>query len=137
MGTKDRTVSFRVDGDRFETLREMADERDLSLSSMFREYVDEIVAHDGHVEIVPERGVREEADAASAEFPPTVQVPQGFVREHERLELECEHLREQLDECQAYATHLEAELEAIEERNEGLVRLEDVDYEAGTSLLIE
>ena len=137
MGNKSKTVSFRIDGEQFETLRSMADERDLSLSSMFREYVDEIVAHDGRVEIVPDHGVREEAAETAAEFPLTVEVPKGFVREHERLELECEHLREQLAEYKRYASHLEGELEAQEEREAEMVRLEDVDYEAGRSLSVE
>lgn len=137
MGNKNKTVSFRIGGDQFETLRSMADQRDLSLSSMFREYVDKIVAHDGRVEIVPEHGVREEASTASSEFPLSVEVPKSFVREHERLELETEHLREQLDEYKRYATHLESELESAAERDAEMVRLEDIDYEAGTSLLVE
>ena len=137
MGNKNKTVSFRIGREKFETLRSMADERDLSLSSMFREYVDKIVAHGGHVEIVPEHGVRDEATDASTEFPLTVEVPKSFVREHERLELECEHLREQLDEYKRYASHLEGELESLEERESEMVRLEDLDYEAGNSLLVE
>jgi hypothetical protein len=137
MGNKNKTVSFRVGEEKFEALRSIADERDLSLSSVFRDYVDTIVAHDGHVELVPERGVRDEASSPSSAFPLTVEVPKSFVRDHEQLELECEHLREQLEEYKAYASHLERELEAQQEREEEMVRLEEVDYEAGTSLLIE
>ena len=137
MGEKNKTISFRIGGDRFETLRAMADQRDLSLSSMFRDYVDEIVAHDGRVEILPEHGVRQEASAPSSEFPLTVEVPKGFVREHERLELESEHLREQLNEYKQYAAHLESGLESAEERETEMVRLEDLDVEAGTSLFFE
>ena len=137
MGNKNKTVSFRVKEDKFEALRSIADERDLSLSSVFREYVDRIVAHDGRVELVPEGDVRNEASPLSSEFPLTVEVPKSFVRDHEQLELECEHLREQLDEYKQYASHLERELEAQQEREEEMVRLEEVDYEAGTSLLIE
>lgn len=137
MGNKNETVSFRIGSEQFETLRSMADQRDLSLSSMFREYVDEIVAHEGHVEIVPEHGLREEASESSSEYPLTVEVPKGFVREHERLELESEHLREQLEEYRRYASDLERELESREEREAEMVRLEELDYEAGTSLLIE
>ncbi|QLD90538.1 CopG family transcriptional regulator [Natronomonas salina] len=137
MGEKNKTVSFRIGGEKFETLRAMADQRDLSLSSMFRDYVDQIVAHDGRVEIVPEHGVREEASAPSSEFPLTVEVPKSFVREHERLELESEHLREQLDEYKQYAAHLESELESAEAQEAEMVRLEDLDLETGTSLRLE
>lgn len=137
MGNKNKTVSFRVKEDKFEALRSIADERDLSLSSVFREYVDRIVAHDGHVELVPEGDVRDEASPLSSEFPLTVEVPKSFVRDHEQLELECEHLREQLGEYKQYASHLERELEEQKAREAEMVRLEEVDYEAGTSLLIE
>ena len=101
MGSKNKTVSFRVNEDAFEALREIADERDLSLSAVFRDYVDTLVAHDGQVEVVPENRVKE-TDADGESFPPTVEVPKSFVREHERLELEAEHLREQLDEYKAF-----------------------------------
>ena len=137
MGNKNKTVSFRIKEEKFEELSAIAEAEDLALSSVFREYVDEFVSHDGRVEVVPEHRVREEASDAPAEFPLTVEVPKSMVREQERLELECEHLREQLDEYKQYATHLERELEAKEEREEEMVRLEDVDYEVGTSLMIE
>ena len=137
MGNKNKTVSFRVKEEKFEALRSIADRRDLSLSSMFREYVDTLVAHDGHAELVAEPDIRNEASSPSSEFPPTVEVPKSFVRDHEQLELECEHLREQLEEYRARVSHLERELEAQQEREEEMVRLEEVDYEAGTSLLIE
>ena len=54
MGNKNKTVSFRVNEDAFETLQEIAEERDLSLSAVFRDYVDMLVAHDGQVAVVPE-----------------------------------------------------------------------------------
>ncbi|WP_277554356.1 ribbon-helix-helix protein, CopG family [Halobaculum limi] len=123
MGSKNKTVSFRVNEDAFEALREIADERDLSLSAVFRDYVDTLVAHDGQVEVVPEHRV-EDADGES--FPPTVEVPKSFVREHERLELEAEHLREQLDEYKAYVTFLQDQLENDEGTDE-VVFLEDLD----------
>jgi len=123
MGNKNKTVSFRVNEDAFETLREIAEERDLSLSAVFRDYVDMLVAHDGQVRVVPEH----EFDAATddgAEFPPTVEVPKSFVREHERLELEAEHLREQLDEHKRYVDHLQ---ERLEESEEDVIQLEELD----------
>jgi len=124
MGSKNKTVSFRVDEDSFEALRDIAEERDLSLSAVFRDYVDSLVAHEGRVEVVPEGD-----DAADHEFPPTVEVPQSFVREHERLELEAEHLREQLDEHKAYIAHLQDRLEATGDA-EDVVHLDDLDADA-------
>lgn len=136
MGNKNKTVSFRIGEEKFERLSSIADEEGLSLSSVFREYVDTFVAHEGHVEAVPEHRVRAEVSNESAEFPLTVEVPKSRVREHDRLELECDHLREQLEEYKQYARHLEQELEE-RERDEEMVRLEEVDHEAGTSLLLE
>ena len=127
MGSKNKTVSFRVNEDAFEALREIADERDLSLSAVFRDYVDTLVAHDGQVEVVPESRV-ETAEADGESFPPTVEVPKSFVREHERLELEAEHLREQLDEYKAYVTFLQDKLEAADDGEE-VVFLEELDGE--------
>ncbi|MFB6142541.1 MAG: CopG family transcriptional regulator [Halorientalis sp.] len=127
MGNKNKTISFRVSQEKFETLREMAEERDLSLSAVFRNYVDMLVAHDGQVEVVPEHEVSEDAgDGAS--FPPKVEVPKSFVREHERLELEAEHLREQLQEHKEYVTRLRQELDDHED-GEDVVHLEELDGE--------
>jgi hypothetical protein len=123
MGNKNKTISFRVNEDAFETLREIAEERDLSLSAVFRDYVDMLVAHDGQVQVVPEH----ELDGGSGDgtsFPPKVEVPKSFVREHERLELEAEHLREQLDEHKRYVNHLR---EQLEEGGEDVIQLEDLD----------
>jgi hypothetical protein len=125
MGNKNKTISFRVSQEKFETLREIAEERDLSLSAVFRDYVDLLVAHDGQVEVVPEHEVNErQSDDTS--FPPKVEVPKSFVREHERLELEAEHLREQLEEHKRYVTKLRQELDAHED-DEEVVQLEDLD----------
>ena len=124
MGSKNKTVSFRVDEDSFDALRDIAEERDISLSAVFRDYVDSLVAHEGQVEVVPE-GADQNADD-EYEFPPTVEVPQSFVREHERLELEADHLREQLDEHKAYITHLQERLEAAADEDD-VVHLEDLD----------
>ena len=123
MGKKDKTVSFRVNQDAFEALREIADERDISLSAVFRDYVDALVEHDGQVEVVPE----EVTDADEPVFPPRVTVPKSFVREHERLELEAEHLREQLDEYKRYVDHLHERLE--DDEDEDTVFLEELDRE--------
>lgn len=127
MGNKNKTISFRVNEDAFETLREIAEERDISLSAVFRDYVDLLVAHDGQVRVVPEH---ELGDEPSDDFPPKVEVPKSFVREHERLELEAEHLREQLDEHKRYITSLRQRIENEEEIDE-VVHLEEIDRENG------
>jgi len=123
MGNKNKTISFRVNEDAFETLREIAEDRDISLSAVFRDYVDMLVDYDGRVEVVPEdeRGERQPTD----EFPPTVEVPKSFVREHERLELEAEHLREQLEEHKQYLNHLREQVDADD--GEDVIYLEDLD----------
>ncbi|WP_134668478.1 ribbon-helix-helix protein, CopG family [Halorussus marinus] len=129
MGNKNKTISFRVNEDSFETLREIAEERDLSLSAVFRDYVDTLVAHDGRVKVVPESELGEQADGE--EFPPKVEVSKSFVREHERLELEAEHLREQLQEYKQYVTRLQEQAEGdggVEE----VVQLEELDDELDT-----
>jgi hypothetical protein len=123
MGNKNKTVSFRVNEDTFDALRNIAEERDLSLSAVFRDYVDALVAHDGQVEVVPEHRV-EEGDGDA--FPPTVEVPKSFVREHERLELEAEHLRDQLEEHKQYITRLRDQLED-EDGSEEVIHLDDLD----------
>lgn len=124
MTNKNKTVSFRINEDKFEELREIADQRDISLSKVFRDYVDMLINHDGHIQIVPEHQVPEATDDT---FPPKVEVPKSFIREHERLELEAEHLREQLDEYKRYATHLKSKLDEQEEAEEDVVHLEDLD----------
>jgi len=126
MGNKNKTISFRVNEDSFETLREIAEERDISLSAVFRDYVDTLVAHDGRVQVVPETELGEETDGA--EFPPKVEVPKSFIREHERLELEAEHLREQLQEYKQYASRLQEEVEESDDVEE-VVHLEELDDE--------
>jgi hypothetical protein len=128
MGNKNKTISFRVSQEKFETLRDIAEERDISLSAVFRDYVDMLVAHDGQVEVVPEHEVSDSGGTETAEsFPPKVEVPKSFVREHERLELEAEHLREQLEEHKRYVTKLRQELDKADQ--EDVVQLEDLDGE--------
>ncbi|GAA0648573.1 CopG family transcriptional regulator [Salarchaeum japonicum] len=122
MGNKNKTVSFRVNEDTFDALRDIAEERDLSLSAVFRDYVDQLVAHDGKVRVVPE----DETTEVESAFPPTVEVSKSFVREHERLELEAKHLRDQLDEHKQYISQLRAELED-REGVEDVVHLDDLD----------
>ena len=123
--SKNKTISFRVSEDKFETLREIADERDLSLSAVFRDYVDMLVAHDGQVEVVAEHQLNESTTSDTESFPPKVEVPKSFVREHERLELEAEHLREQLEEHKRYVTKLRQQLD--EHDQDDVVQLEDLD----------
>jgi hypothetical protein len=125
MGNKNKTISFRVSQEKFETLRDIAEERDISLSAVFRDYVDMLVAHDGQVEVVPEHEVSESNESTTTSFPPKVEVPKSFVREHERLELEAEHLREQLEEHKRYVTRLRQELDEADQ--EDIVQLEELD----------
>jgi predicted transcriptional regulator len=125
MGNKNKTISFRVNEDAFETLREIAEERDISLSAVFRDYVDMLVAHDGQVRVVPEHEVDDSNSSGPESFPPKVEVPKSFIREHERLELEAEHLREQLDEYKRYVTELSQRLD--EQEDEEVIMLEDLD----------
>jgi hypothetical protein len=124
MGNKNKTISFRVNEDAFETLREIAEERDISLSAVFRDYVDKLVAHDGQVKVVPEHELEEMEGGES--FPPKVEVPKSFIREHERLELEADHLREQLEEHKRYVNNLREQVEAGEDDH---IQLEDLDTE--------
>ena len=125
MGNKDKTLSFRVNEDAYAELTRIAEDREISMSKVMRDYVDMLVAHDGRISVVPEHQTKEAADVDES-FPPTVEVPTSFVREHERLELEAEHLREQLDEYKRYVTVIREELEAAEGEEE-IIRLEDLD----------
>ncbi|WP_434531352.1 CopG family transcriptional regulator [Haloarcula sp. NS06] len=126
MGNKNKTISFRVSEDKFETLREIAEERDISLSAVFRDYVDTLVSHDGQVKVAPEHEFEDDATETSTEsFPPKVEVPKSFVREHERLELEAEHLREQLEEHKRYVTKLRQQLDEMDQ--DEVIHLEDLD----------
>jgi hypothetical protein len=125
MGNKNKTISFRVNEDTFDALRDIAEERDLSLSAVFRDYVDSLVAHDGQVRVEPE-GKAEETDGE--EFPPKVEVSKSFVREHERLELEAQHLRDQLEEHKSYINHLRKQLEDDADVDE-VIHLDDLDSE--------
>ncbi|KTG10676.1 CopG family transcriptional regulator [Haloprofundus marisrubri] len=127
MGNKNKTISFRVNEDAFETLREIAEERDISLSAVFRDYVDTLVAHDGQVRVVPEDELERSHDDATTGFPPTVEVPKSFIREHERLELEAEHLREQLEEHKRYVNYLREQLEELDGNDDDVIQLEELD----------
>ncbi|WP_224448023.1 ribbon-helix-helix protein, CopG family [Haloprofundus salilacus] len=129
MGNKNKTISFRVNEDAFETLREIAEERDISLSAVFRDYVDTLVAHDGQVRVVPEDELERSYDDGATGFPPTVEVPKSFIREHERLELETEHLREQLEEHKRYVNYLREQLEELDGDDEDVIQLEELDGE--------
>ena len=125
MGNKNKTISFRVNEDAFESLRDIAEERDISLSAVFRDYVDALVAHDGQVRVVPESELAGAGDDGEP-FPPKVEVPKSFVREHERLELEAEHLREQLEEHKRYVNYLR---EQLDDGDDEVIQLEDLDGE--------
>jgi FMN phosphatase YigB (HAD superfamily) len=127
MGNKNKTISFRVNEDAFETLREIAEERDISLSAVFRDYVDTLVAHDGQVQVVPEHELEQMDGEETESFPPKVKVPKSFIREHERLELEADHLREQLEEHKRYVNYLR---EQVEDEEEEVIQLEDLDGDA-------
>ncbi|CCQ33537.1 CopG domain protein [Halorhabdus tiamatea SARL4B] len=123
MSNKNKTISFRVSEEKFETLREIAEERDISLSAVFRDYVDMLVDHSGKVEVIPEHKLNGGAESDDESFPPKVEVPKSFIREHERLELESDHLREQLEEYKRYVTKLREEVNG----GEDIVLLEDLD----------
>lgn len=127
MGNKNKTISFRVNEDAFETLREIAEQREISLSAVFRDYVDMLVSHDGQVQVVPNHEVSDGESPSAESFPPQVEVPKSFVREHERLELETDHLREQLEEYRRYVTKLSQRLEEHDE--EDIIMLDDLDNE--------
>jgi hypothetical protein len=127
MGNKNKTISFRVNEDAFETLREIAEQREISLSAVFRDYVDMLVSHDGQVQVVPNHEVSDGESTSAESFPPQVEVPKSFVREHERLELETDHLREQLEEYRRYVTKLSQRLEEHDE--EDIIMLDDLDNE--------
>lgn len=127
MGNKNKTISFRVNEDAFETLREIAEQREISLSAVFRDYVDMLVSHDGQVQVVPNHEVSDAESTSAESFPPQVEVPKSFVREHERLELETDHLREQLEEYRRYVTKLSQRLEEHDE--EDIIMLDDLDSE--------
>ena len=132
MGNKNKTISFRVNEDAFAALQDIAEERDISLSAVFRDYVDQLVEHDGQVRVIPETELEARANAGSESegeqtFPPTVDVPKSFIREHERLELEAEHLREQLDEYKGYVNDLQDRLEDEEDEVLLLDELDDED----------
>lgn len=128
MGNKNKTISFRVNEDTFEALRDIAEERDISLSAVFRDYVDSLVAHDGQVRVVPENEA-EEVDGS--EFPPKVKVPKSFIREHERLELEAKHLRDQLEEHKSFIHNMREKMEEDDDVDD-VVLLEDLDDELET-----
>ncbi len=133
MGNKNKTISFRVNEDAFEALQAIAEERDISLSAVFRDYVDQLVEHDGQVAVVPETDLRadDHSEDEDLSFPPTVEVPKRFIREHERLELEADHLREQLDEYKAYVTELQ---ERLENEEDEILLLDDLDEADGPQL---
>src|SRR6056297_1654459 len=129
MGNKNKTISFRVNEDAFEALQEIAAERDISLSAVFRDYVDQLVEHDGQVEVVPEADLeaRTSEDDDEVSFPPPVEVPKRFIREHERPELEAEHLREQLDEYKGYVNELQ---DRLEDEEDEVLLLDELDDES-------
>ncbi|SER52629.1 ribbon-helix-helix protein, CopG family [Natrinema salaciae] len=132
MGNKNKTISFRVNEDAFEALQAIAEERDISLSAVFRDYVDQLVEHDGQVEVVPEDDLEARAnDDEEISFPPTVEVPKRFIREHERLELETEHLREQLDEYKGYVNDLQ---DRLEDEEDEVLLLDELDDEESYQL---
>ncbi|WP_254528694.1 ribbon-helix-helix protein, CopG family [Natrinema gelatinilyticum] len=131
MGNKNKTISFRVNEDAFEALQEIAEERNISLSAVFRDYVDQLVEHDGRVQVVPEGDLEARVNDGEDDisFPPTVEVPKRFIREHERLELEAEHLREQLDEYKGYVNDLQ---DRLDDEEDEVLLLDELDDEEGS-----
>lgn len=125
MSSKDKTISFRVREERFEALKDVSEDMDPSLSQIFREFVAEFNDHSGRVKAVPQHEVPD--SVADDEFPARVQVPKSMIREHERLELEAEHLREELQEYRGYSTELESKVEEGEAAEGDMIVLEDLD----------
>tara|TARA_A100001037_G_scaffold158341_1_gene142755 strand:- start:10737 stop:11132 length:396 start_codon:yes stop_codon:yes gene_type:complete len=117
---KNKTISFRVNEQTFEALQHIAKENGMSLSTVFRDYVRMFVERKGQVRVVPEDPLTD----SDAGFPPRVEVPTSFLRDHERLELEAGHLRQQLAELKRYISALR-EREAESE----IIFLEDIDAE--------
>jgi regulator of replication initiation timing len=125
MGSKDKTISFRVRKERFVALKDVADDMDPSLSQIFRDFVHVFNDHDGRVEVVPQFEAPQEAESDGLQL--RVEIPKSRIREQERLELETEHLREELDEYKQYASYLKQEVDAIEASRGDVVLLEDLD----------
>lgn len=137
MTSKNKTISFRITEEQFEELQRVAEDSEESLSAIFRDYVDDLIEHDGQTTVVPEgKNIRSDS-VETQEFPPKVEVSKTFVREHERRKLECEHLREQLAEYKKHVSRLEREKERAETQTEDVTRLEDLDYEVGTAIRID
>jgi regulator of replication initiation timing len=135
MGSKDKTISFRVREERFEALKNVSDEMDPSLSQIFRDFVHVFNDHNGRVEVVPQHEAPQETEADGLRM--RVEVPKSRIREQERLELETEHLREELNEYKQYASHLKEEVEAIESAREDVIVLEDLDIVSDFSVTSE
>lgn len=125
MGSKDKTISFRLGEGRFEELQDVSESLDPSLSQIFRDFVTAFNDHDGRVEAVPKH--QAPSETSDEEFPIRVEVSKSLVREHERLELEAEHLREELHEYRSYASDLEEQVENAEREDTELIVLEDLD----------
>lgn len=125
MGGKDKTVSFRVKEEMFEDLQSVSGRMEPSLSQIFRDFVSVFNEHEGHVSAVPAHEVPSESSDDS--FPQKVEVTTGMIREHERLELEAEHLREAVSEYRQHATELENTVEELESREADMILLEDLD----------
>lgn len=125
MGSKDKTISFRVKEEQFDALKDVSDDLDPSLSQIFRDFVSSFNDHNGRVQAVPTHEIPDET--STDEFPVQVEVSKSMVREHERLELEAEHLREQLQEHRSYASQLETKVEEAEAESAEVVVLEDLE----------
>jgi hypothetical protein len=117
---KNKTISFRVNESTFESLQQISKENGMSLSAVFRDYVRMFVERRGQVRVVAEDPLTD----SDAGFPPRVEVPTSFLRDHERLELETEHLRAQLAEYKRYITSIQSR-----EAESEVIFLEDLDAE--------
>jgi len=122
MGNKNKTISFRVSQEKFETLRDIAEERDISLSAVFRDYVDMLVAHDGQVEVVAEHEVGESESTTelpaqgrgTQELRPRARAPRTRGRPPART----------TEEHKRYVTKLRQKLDESDD-DEDVVQLED------------
>lgn len=127
MTRKEKKISFRINEEKFSQLEDLANEKNFSLSDLFREYANKFKKYDGNLSVVTDSDlVSEVDDYEGREYPPKVRVPTTMIREHERLELETEHLRESLDEVKAHKHYLESQISDNE-----IVSLESIDEANG------
>lgn len=119
---KQEKISFRVTEEKSTELKRLAKEKDISLSELFRDYASKLQQYDGDVSVVSKSQILRSGVTVDSTFPPKVEVTSSMVREHERLELETEHLREALEEIKVVKRNLEERVS-----DEDQISLEEID----------